>query len=567
MKKRILALLMIMGLTAAQLAGCGDASDLYEINEDALKTEDKADDKKVAKKEAVSSDASEEGYKYLNELFSIDIPEEVADIVMVDVSADRIDIFAKEWFDKGFGGLIFSLWAVELPKEYAGGPYEKIGELAGDDGDEYDMVRGFPTEMQWDYELDEMPEDIERLEDAADEIIASLTGASGYTYAAGAGTKGEDLYKDVLSEYVNALSNISEDTMFENGDISAEIYIAAASSEDDPLKDIGYAYKDINNDGIDELFIGVFANYEFKGVVYDIYTIVDREPVLVVTGTARDRYYAYDNYAIVNVWSAGAGESGFDIYCLMANSTDLVLQYGYKYDSYENEEEPWMFTYDGEDYETITEDEYNDNYDNMDNCCERFEYEPLSEFVASDAGSKASAEKKTSVLPPYEYTGPELFYTVLFDYLIDEFAENYPDADVSIPCPVIIAEDAYNQLYSVYGDFWIFNYDKNGDILECESGGSYPGVMHIRSTDTGYEVEDMEIVEDGSNYTDSAKKIFGDHYKEFTEITEEDREYLRGYIIKEYVDMNGLDITAYKDYGWDPVKLPDDFLESFYGNI
>ena len=40
---------------------------------------------------------------------------------------------------------------------------------------------------------------------------------------------------------------------------------------------------------------------------------------------------------IKNEYSGGAGESGVDIYALTTNSTELVPQLSYKYDSYENE--------------------------------------------------------------------------------------------------------------------------------------------------------------------------------------------------------------------------------------
>lgn len=174
-----------------------------------------------------------------------------------------------------------------------------------------------------------------------------------------------------------------------------------------------------------------------------------------------------------------------------------------------------------------------------------------------------------AALPAYEYPGPEAFYSVLYKYLIDEFAGYYPDADVTIPCPVIIAEDESNREdICVWGDFWVLKYDKNGDVLECTSGGSYPGCMHLRQTDTaeGYEVTKFDLVGDGAQYEPTARKIFKEHYdalvKSNADTTE--RENLRAQIIANYVAANNLDITAFKDYGWDPVKLPAENIDSFY---
>ncbi len=180
------------------------------------------------------------------------------------------------------------------------------------------------------------------------------------------------------------------------------------------------------------------------------------------------------------------------------------------------------------------------------------------------AGGAGAAEGS---LPAYEYPGPELFYSVLYKYMTDELAQGYPESDVSIPCPVIIAEDESDKSdICVYGNFWIFNYDLNGDILENTSGGSYPGCIHIKSTDAGYEVTSMDVVEDGSGFTESAKKIFGKYYDLFTKEGEDEkvREETRAQIIANYTAANSLDITAYRDYGWDPVTLPEENIDNFY---
>ncbi|MCR5357092.1 MAG: hypothetical protein K6E63_06780 [Lachnospiraceae bacterium] len=181
-----------------------------------------------------------------------------------------------------------------------------------------------------------------------------------------------------------------------------------------------------------------------------------------------------------------------------------------------------------------------------------------------------AASLEGGALPKYEYPGPELFYSVLYDYLIDELGKGYEPSQVCIPCPVIVEEDESDKSdIRVYGDFWIFNYDLKGGILENTSGGSYPGCIHVKSTDEGYEVTGMEVVEDGSGYIESAKKIFGKYYDALNKATSdtEAREKIRAQIIANYVEANGLDITAYKDFGWDPVTLPEENIDSFYSTL
>ncbi len=196
--------------------------------------------------------------------------------------------------------------------------------------------------------------------------------------------------------------------------------------------------------------------------------------------------------------------------------------------------------------------------------------------AASDAAENAAAgdfaganTENKAALPPYEYPGPEAFYTVLYKYLIDEYGGNYDKSDVTIPCPIIVAEDySNNDDILVWGNFWIYNYDLKGDILENTSGGSYPGLIHIKSIEggPGYEVTGMELVADGSDYTPTAKKIFGEHYDDFikSNADAEGNEATRAQIIANYAAANGLNITAYQDYGWDPVTLPEENIDNFY---
>ncbi len=186
-----------------------------------------------------------------------------------------------------------------------------------------------------------------------------------------------------------------------------------------------------------------------------------------------------------------------------------------------------------------------------------------AEVISFQPVGKTSA----SALPAYEYPGPEYFYTVLYKYMTDELNKGYPEAQVCIPCPIIVKLDESDKSdIRVYGNFWVFNYDLNGDTLENTSGGSYPGCIHLKHTDEGYEVTSMDVVADGSGFTESAKKIFGKYYDAFMKDGEDEklREETRAQIIANYVAANNLDITAYKDYGWDPVTLPKENIDSFY---
>ena len=150
------------------------------------------------------------------------------------------------------------------------------------------------------------------------------------------------------------------------------------------------------------------------------------------------------------------------------------------------------------------------------------------------------------------------YFPAIDRYLVNEFGKQYAEGEHCVPFHNIVAVDEHNaEDIFVWGDFWVFNYNQVGDTLKCVSGGSHPGLMHIRQTENGYEVISFDQVEDGSRYLPTAKKIFGDKYDAFQSINsdEKKREMLRAEGLSKYVKERGLSATMYQDYGWPATKL------------
>jgi hypothetical protein len=154
----------------------------------------------------------------------------------------------------------------------------------------------------------------------------------------------------------------------------------------------------------------------------------------------------------------------------------------------------------------------------------------------------------------------ELCNAAVDDYLVNVIGKNYTEAEYCIPCPIFVSTDDGNKDdVLVWGDFWVFNYDVAGDTLKTVSGGSHPGLMHVKKTDNGFEVVGFDAVEDGAGNMESAKKIFGEHFDAFWEINsnQEKREHLRLHFIADYVKKHNLPVTMVQDYGWPAVALPE----------
>ena len=163
----------------------------------------------------------------------------------------------------------------------------------------------------------------------------------------------------------------------------------------------------------------------------------------------------------------------------------------------------------------------------------------------------------------YTYTGDDNIIYAIDTYMCDEIAKNYEAKDIGIPVVIEVARDESDSSdIKVWGDFWYETYTLAGDTLECEAGGSYPGCMHLETTDAGcgYVVKSFDVVADGADFDSSAKEIFGDHYDKFMETYSDDvsRNEIRKSTIADFVEAHEVPAVQYKDYGWDPVSLFDD---------
>ncbi len=324
-----------------------------------------------------------------SELLTLKMPEEFKGKFLAAIDDDAICIYDKESNEAGYGGFVFSLAVDKDNTLIPGGMYTKVGELAASDGKIYNVCKGYPSEIQWDstkYNDITDAVDYNKLYNAADDIISNVQANGNGTFMYGAGTKGEELYSYTVSKYIEALSSDWDANKYEEEGLSPEFYAIAQNEGDSALDDIGFAYKDITNDGVDELLVGPVSGSDEPSVIYDIYTMVNREPALVVSGTSRDRYYGLSYGGVANAFSGGANENGVKVYNIEPNSTELMHQYTIKYDAYTDEKNPWFISYsdDEEGFEAMTEEDYNSRLDMLDGEYLKLDYTPLSEIAGID---------------------------------------------------------------------------------------------------------------------------------------------------------------------------------------
>ena len=322
--------------------------------------------------------ASTKNIKLSNKLFSITLPQKAKGLYSVNKRDNGIFIYDKKSKKAGFGGFAFGIQAYKNPADHAMMPGgRKIGELTDKHKTVYDVVLVQPTDVQYDYVKGDA-ETYKVLYDLADDIDRKISGANKSHFCKECGTKGENMYKDILKKHKKAIEEKWDSVRLENENMSY-MYNVLAQDGTNVLDKVGYAYYDANGDGIDELVIGEIADGSWKGVVYDLYTMVDRKPKHVTSGGSRNRYYMCNGAFICNEYSSGAAESGCRVTILVENSTELFPQIHFKYDGYENAKSPWYYAYSDNKWENVSEQKYKERKATFEKYV-RFDYTPLSKF-------------------------------------------------------------------------------------------------------------------------------------------------------------------------------------------
>ena len=298
-----------------------------------------------------------------NGFISITMPAEAAGTYLAYSYEDDINIYDKESNEAGFGGFTFGVAATEDYSKYSDGS-TKIGELTEKDGKLYHIVLSFPTDVQWDItKNDEMPESYGSLYNNAREIASTVASVNGGTYVDGAGTKGEEIYGDLLKEIKGKIESAKDADELKSADLSPVYYeLTQGDAPKDPMKTIGYCCADFNLDGVDEMVIGDIESKE----VYDIFAAKDGKATHVISGNLKDYYKVYGT-VVAEYMSESEGVNIIHTYCLFANSDELLSQYSIKTDETEGVTSRWSISYDnGESWEALTEEDYEQDLSNIE---------------------------------------------------------------------------------------------------------------------------------------------------------------------------------------------------------
>ncbi len=305
--------------------------------------------------------APDENGKISNGFMSITMPKELEGTYVAYVMDSEIDIYDKDAKEDGFGGFVFGV-AVADNYEMYGGMRMKIGELTTVDNQVLHVLYYGPSEVQWNYdETEDMPASYKALYDKGRDIAATLEPVQGGSYADGAGTKGEEIYADVVKDLKEKIANAKDANELEEAELSPEYYaITQGKDGKDPMTAIGVAYLDFNLDGVDEMVVGDIES----GDLYDIFASVDGKGTHVVSGTSRDSYFVNGSSLVEHVLeSAGVDVKYYSE--LLPNSIEIFPQFAMKIDETAEEQYSICYDLDADEWDPMTEEAFNERLELM----------------------------------------------------------------------------------------------------------------------------------------------------------------------------------------------------------
>ena len=251
-----------------------------------------------------------------NNYFSLAMPNDTKGTYSVSKEDNGIYIYEKISAKAGIGGFAFCIKIYKAPKDYATlDDTKKIGELVAKNGVTYDVVLIQPREIYYG-EGEKIAQNYTRLYDYA--TNAEIKGVNGNRYIKEQGTKGENIYKETLKGYKDKVNNKRQ------------------------MDKIGYAYFDLNLDGIDELFIGKINKKASNTEIYHVYTVVDRKPAYVVGADKTNSYFVCNDVYLYEK-STDAKKEVEKILSLDRNSVKLRTVMGLMY-STENKKKAYYIS-------------------------------------------------------------------------------------------------------------------------------------------------------------------------------------------------------------------------------
>lgn len=155
-----------------------------------------------------------------------------------------------------------------------------------------------------------------------------------------------EIYSEQIGRYHTALWGLWDASKYLENDLSP---LPSYYCTGNPLENVGYGLVDLDNDGSYELVIGAILNADKDPSIFEIWTLVNGEPMMVVQGSTENRYCLRrveeeQLWYVVNETSVNIATHA--TYYMMLDGGRLKLVQGIVFDAFADEQNPWFLTRD-----------------------------------------------------------------------------------------------------------------------------------------------------------------------------------------------------------------------------
>lgn len=315
----------------------------------------------------------------------------------------------------------------------------------------------------------------------------------------------EEIYSQVLDAYYADI--VSEFQIDNYIPMTLGTYEAAIECMgENKLGDIGYAVKDINEDGTKELLIMVVSKQGETSChgerITALYTTVNGEARFLAGGWARNRYYLLTDNRIYNEGSSGVDDASFETFMLIENGGELEQIDAGTLESDDFEQKTAELEKLIETVEIKTFAEYETSKDYPESA-KKF-WSAYDAVIADDMNTD-DTESVNSISRAYA----EYIDDVAKDcYTLDELAFATVDVNNDGTRELLYAESSVNAA-GVYVCF----YD-NGKVVPVGPFGCYGGIKYVPAEGKIISVMDnmdymnYELVAIGNDYSTNVERKF-----------------------------------------------------------
>ena len=156
----------------------------------------------------------------------------------------------------------------------------------------------------------------------------------------------DEVYAQQIERYYTALSQQWDENAYMANEMCTSV---TYYYEGNALDNVGFGFVDLDNDGHWELVIGAILDAEWDPAIFEVWTLVDGVPVMLMQASSRNHYvleYAQEDGVWYIVSEGANGAANHATHYLMLSEGKLEVVQGVIYDAMADENNPWFLAHD-----------------------------------------------------------------------------------------------------------------------------------------------------------------------------------------------------------------------------